>query len=104
MHSQKNWDGNDTMKTERRTQYEIYWEILVFCRSPRSFTAIVHRCDLNSKAGQEYIGFLCSKGYLSRTDEDEKTLYVATGRASEYITLFSELYQKLFDTIPGFKL
>jgi len=43
------------MNTERRTQYEIYWEILVFCKTPRSFTSIVHRCNLNSKTGQDYI-------------------------------------------------
>ena len=92
------------MKNERRTQYEIYWEILVFCKSPRSFTAIVHRCDLNSKTGQEYIGFLDSKGYLSKIVEGKNSLYVATGRASEYVALFNELYEKLFDTIPGFKL
>jgi predicted transcriptional regulator len=49
---------------ERRTQYEIYWEILVFCKTAKTFTGIINRCDLNSKIGQEYIGFLCSKGYL----------------------------------------
>jgi len=92
------------MSTERRTQYEIYWEILVFCRTPRSFTSIVHRCDFNSKTGQDYIEFLISKGYLSRTIEGEKATYRATGRAGEYIALFTELYRKLFDTIPGFKL
>ena len=32
---------------ERRTQYEIYWEILVFCKTPRSFTGIIGRCDIN---------------------------------------------------------
>jgi predicted transcriptional regulator len=92
------------MKNERRTPYEIYWEILVFCKVPRSFTAIIHRCDLNSKTGQDYIGFLVSKGYLSRTTDEGKSSYIATGRAGDYIALFSDLYQKLFDTIPGFKL
>ena len=92
------------MKSERRTQYEIYWEILVFCKTPRSFTGIIGRCDLNSKTGQEYLGFLESRGYLSRVQDDGKTLYVATEQAKEYILLFSRLYQQLFDTGPGFKL
>lgn len=92
------------MKSERRTPYEIYWEILVFCRIPRSFTAIVHRCDLNSKTGQEHIDFLVSKGYLDRMTEEGKTSYVATGPAREYTDLFSELYRKLFDTVPTFRL
>lgn len=66
------------MKSERRTQYQIYWEILVFCKTPRSFTGIIGRCDLNSKTGQDYLGFLESRGYLFRVQDDGKTLYVAT--------------------------
>jgi predicted transcriptional regulator len=88
----------------RRTVYEIYWEILVYCRSPRSFTAIINRCDLNSKTGQEYLEFLSGKGYLSAVTEGEKTRYVSTQGAGEYIALFSSLYQNLFDTTPGFRL
>jgi predicted transcriptional regulator len=88
----------------RRTPYEIYWEILVFCRTPRSITAIINRCDLNSKTGQEYLGFLTGKGYLSAVQEGEKTCYVSTPKASEYIESFTRLYQSLFDRIPGFRL
>jgi len=88
----------------RRSPYEIYWEILVYCKSPRSFTAVINRCDLNSKTGQEYLEFLHSKGYLSVMKDGEKSTYVATGGASDYIALFTEIYQKLFDTIPGFRL
>jgi len=89
---------------ERRTQYEIYWEILVFCKTPRSFTSIIGRCDLNSKTGQEYLEFLIKKGYLARENNDKKILYAATERAAEYISLFTRLYQELFDTLPGFRL
>jgi len=90
--------------TSRRSPYEIYWEILVFCKTPRSFTAIINRCDLNSKSGQEYLAFLHAKGYLVLTKDGGRSSYVATGRAGEYIALFTEMYQKLFDTIPGFRL
>lgn len=89
---------------ERRTPYEIYWEILVFCRTPRSITGIINRCDLNSKTGQEYLEFLTGKGYLSAVKEGEKTSYVSTAKAAEYIDTFTRLYQSLFDKIPGFKL
>lgn len=88
----------------RRSQYEIYWEILVFCRSPRSFTHVVNRCDLNSKLGQEYLEFLAKKGYLSAVQEGDRTLYQTADRAEEYISLFSTLYRTLFDEHPGFKL
>ena len=89
---------------ERRTQYEIYWEILVYCRTPRAFTGIINRCDLNSKTGQEYLDFLASKGYLSVVKEGERTSYVSTSRAGEYVELFTRLYQSVFDRIPGFRL
>ena len=89
---------------ERRTPYEIYWEILVFCRTPRPFTAIINRCNLNSKIGQEYLEFLSQKGYLSVLQEGEKTSYLSTAKAADYIETFTRLYQSLFDTIPGFRL
>jgi len=88
----------------RRTVYEIYWEILVYCKTPRSFTAIINRCDLNSKTGQEYLEFLTAKAYLSVVLDGEKNRYVSTTAAGEYISLFSSLYQKLFDNPPVFRL
>jgi predicted transcriptional regulator len=88
----------------RRTIFEIYWEILVYCKTPRSFTGIINRCDLNSKTGLEYLEFLTTKGYLLTIMEGEKTSYVSTPAAGEYIALFSSMYQKLFDGPPGFRL
>jgi predicted transcriptional regulator len=88
----------------RRTIYEIYWEILVYCKSPRSFTAIINRCDLNSKTGQEYLEFLIAKGYITTVKDGEKTSYLSAPSAGEYTALFSSLYQKLCDDRPGFRL
>ena len=88
----------------RRTVYEIYWEILVFCKTPRSFTGIIGRCDLNSKTGQEYLEFLESRGYLSRVQNDGKTLYASTEQAAEYITLFNRLYSSCSTRYPGLSL
>jgi predicted transcriptional regulator len=90
--------------TGRRTVYEIYWEILVYCRTPRTFTAIVGRCDLNSRIGQEYLEFLQKRGYLSTVAEGEKTRYVSTPAAAEYVALFGRLYRDLFDAAPGFRI
>jgi predicted transcriptional regulator len=89
---------------ERRTSYEIYWEILVYCRTPRTFTAIIGRCDLNSKTGQEHLRFLVDRSYIAMEKDGERSRYVATERAAEYIALFSRLYQGLFDAVPGFRL
>lgn len=88
----------------RRTVYEIYWEILIFCRTGKSFTGIIGRCDLNSKSGREYLEFLESRGYLSSEKSGSKTTYTSTKKAEEYIALFTGLYQHVFETKPGFKL
>jgi predicted transcriptional regulator len=89
---------------ERRTPYEIYWEILVFCRTPRSFTSIINRCDLNSKTGQEYLDFLTGRGYLTTVKDGERTSYTSAPKAADYIETFTRLYRSLFDRIPGFRL
>ncbi len=88
----------------RRTIYEIYWEILVYCKSPRSITSIINRCDLNSKIGQEHLDFLVTKGYLETIREETMTIYRSTAKAEGYIDHFTRLYQSLFETIPRFKL
>ena len=88
----------------RRTNYEIYWEILVFCRKPKSFTSIINRCDLNSKIGQQHIQFLVDKKFLLRETLEDKKRYTTTEQSQEYITLFSQLYRKMYDNSPEFKL
>ena len=88
----------------RRTQYEIYWEILSFCKSARTFTQIVNRCDLNSKIGQEHIDFLQAREYLPKSDEGDRALYETTPRGNHYLEFFSKMYQEPYDSTPEFKL
>jgi predicted transcriptional regulator len=89
---------------QKRTQYEIYWEILTFCRKPKSFTSIINRCNLNSKIGQKHIKFLKKKGFLTTVEDQRKALLIATERANDYMTLFNQIYRKLFDNSPEFRL
>ncbi|MEJ5292657.1 MAG: winged helix-turn-helix domain-containing protein [Candidatus Methanosuratincola sp.] len=88
----------------KRTQYEIYWEILTYCESPRLFTSVIQRCDLNSKNGQEYLNFLEKKGYIVRSSEGGKTLYSTTRAAKEFVELFTKLYLELYENSPEFKI
>lgn len=88
----------------RRTQYEIYWEILTYCKIPRLFTQIIQRCNLNSKIGQEYIDFLVSKGYIAKTMEKNKMVYCTTPTAQGYVEKFMKLYLELFKNSPEFRL
>lgn len=87
----------------RRTPYEIYWEILIFCKTQRSLTSIIQHCNLNSKIGQEYLDFLTQKKYLSMEKYQERTSYITSDLAQEFLTLFSQLYRTLFETSPGIK-
>lgn len=88
----------------KRTLYEIYWEILTYCRNPRTFTSIIHRCSLNSKIGQEHIGFLTDKRYLRLYSEDNQNLYRTTEEAKQFIEAFKKMYLELFNQTPEFKL
>jgi len=88
----------------KRTQYEIYWEILTYCRNPKTFTNIIHRCSLNSKIGQEHISFLEEKRYLKRIQEDEQNFLKTTEEAKAFLIAFKEMYLELFNRIPEFKL
>jgi predicted transcriptional regulator len=80
----------------RRTQYEIFWEILVFCKTPRTYTSIIHKCNLNSKITQEYLDFLTKKSYLSMKKDNDWMYYQTNPEAQEFLTLFSQMYQNLF--------
>ncbi|MBC7120007.1 MAG: hypothetical protein H5T33_00260 [Candidatus Methanosuratus sp.] len=88
----------------RRSQYEIYWEILTYCEMPRLFTSIIQRCDLNSKNGQEHLAFLEKRGYIVRVSENGKNLYSTTEAAKEFIDLFIRLYLDLYENSPEFKI
>ena len=88
----------------KRTLYEIYWEILTFCRTPRTFTSIIHRCSLNSEIGQEHMGFLLGKGFLRRYEEDGSTLYRTKDEARSFLDAFREMYLELYSRGPEFKL
>lgn len=88
----------------KRTLYEIYWEILTFCRTPRTFTSIIHRCSLNSDIGQEHMGFLLGKGFLLRYEENSSTLHRTTDEAKPFLKAFRDMYLELYNRGPEFKL
>lgn len=88
----------------KRTHYEIFWEILTYCRAPHSFTSIINRCNLNSKIGQTHLDFLKQRHFLEEIKDGGLTLLKSTEQAKEYITLFNKTYRHLFDDTPEFRL
>lgn len=90
--------------TGKRTLYEIYWEILSYCNSPRTFTSIVHRCSLNSDIAQEHMDFLLKRGFLRKFEEEESNLHKTTEKAGVYLNSFREMYLEIYRKSPEFKL
>ena len=90
--------------TGKRTLYEIYWEILTYCRSPRTFTSIVHRCSLNSDIAQEHMDFLLKRGFLRKFEEGGSNLYKTTDKAGVFLDSFKEMYLEIYRKSPEFKL
>ena len=88
----------------KRTHYEIFWEILTFCKTPRSFTSIINRCNLNSKIGQTHIEFLKQRRFLVEVESGGMTLLKSTEQASQYVALFNKTYRELFDDSPEFRI
>ena len=88
----------------KRTLYEIYWEILTFSRNQKTLTNIIQRCSLNSKIGQEHIGFLLEKGYLVRFEEEGQNYLKTTDAAKPFLDAFKGMYLELFNRGPEFKL
>ncbi|WP_455285050.1 winged helix-turn-helix domain-containing protein [[Eubacterium] cellulosolvens] len=89
---------------ERRTVYEIYWEILVYCKTPRLSTQIVQRCDLNSKTCQGYLDFLLGKGYIRSVTESSVVTYQTTAKAGDYLSVFVSMYQELYGAPLQFRI
>jgi len=88
----------------KRTLYEIYWEILTYCRNPRSFTSIIHRCSLNSDIGQEHIEFLVGRGFLNRYEEEGGKLHKTAEKAGAFLDSFRNMYMEVYRKGPEFKL
>jgi predicted transcriptional regulator len=88
----------------KRTLYEIYWEVLTYCRNPRTFTSIIHRCSLNSDIGQEHMEFLLKRGFLSKYEENGGNLYRTTEKAGTFLDSFKDMYLELYRRSPEFKL
>jgi predicted transcriptional regulator len=88
----------------KRTHYEIFWEILTFCKTPKSFTSIINRCNLNSKIGQNHIEFLKHRNFLMEVENGGVNLLKSTEQAGQYVSLFNKTYRELFDETPEFRL
>jgi predicted transcriptional regulator len=88
----------------KRTHYEIFWEILTFCKQPKSFTSIINRCNLNSKIGQTHLDFLKERGLLAEVDVNKNRMFKSTEQAAQFIAFFNKAYRELFDDSPEFRL
>jgi len=76
----------------RRSVYEIIWDILRYCRTPKKLSHILLMCNLSTRTAKKYIDLLLSKGLLTNQGDE----YLTTEKGNEYVRAFSELYKKVF--------
>ena len=77
----------------RRSIYEIIWDILTYCRTPRKMSQVLLVCNLNMKTANRYLEMLIREGLLAK----QGNMYITTDKGQEYIRLFNELYKKIFE-------
>lgn len=77
----------------RRSIYEIIWDILIYCRTPRRISHILLVCNLSTRSARKYLDLLMRKGLLVKQGDE----YVTTDKGREYIRLFNELYKRVFE-------
>jgi hypothetical protein len=83
---------------------EICRETLVFCRSVRSFTAVIDRYDLGPKTGQDRLEFLASKGIPGGRRAGGGPGASPQNAPASMRHPSPKTYRNLSDTVPGFKL
>jgi hypothetical protein len=88
----------------RRTAHEIYWEILVFCRTLSLFYQYRQPLRSQLKDRGSVPGDSNGRRYLSVERSNGKTLFRTTEDAQKFLTLFTILYRTLFDENPGFRI
>ena len=77
----------------RRSIYEIIWDILTYCKTPRRYSYILLACNLNMKTAKRLLELLIRKKLLVKQGDK----YVTTDKGQEYIRLFNELYKRIFE-------
>ena len=75
----------------KRTRFEVMYEILSFCRSPRQKTHIMYKCNLSYEQLQKYIEFTVSSNLLKKSEENGKALYQITEHGENFIHEYEQL-------------
>ncbi len=76
---------------ERRSKFEIIYEILCRTRTPTSKTKIVYGANLNFKIAEKYFSLLKELALLERVKVDGKTCYAITEKGKEFIRRYEDL-------------
>lgn len=79
---------------ERRSSFEIIYNILYEAREGINKTRLVYRTNLNFHVMQRYIEFLTAKGLLS-VEYKPHLKYMITEKGLKYIELFEHIAKDL---------
>ena len=78
--------------SQRRTFWEIAAVILEYCLQPKTQTAILKHCNLNTKSVKDYISRLSEASLLTLRSSD--TIYQTSSKGIEFLDRYYELAKK----------
>ncbi len=76
---------------ERRSKFEIVYEILLEAQNPTSKTRLVYSANLNFKIAEKYFSLLEELDLLEKVHVNGKTYYLTTDKGKEFIKRYEEL-------------
>ncbi|MFO8010851.1 MAG: winged helix-turn-helix domain-containing protein [Dehalococcoidia bacterium] len=79
----------------RRIDLEIIREILRTASSGKTKTYLIQHLDMRYPRGQEYLDFLCRKGFLTRKNRYGSTVYRTTNKGLQTLDAIDRVIQDL---------
>ncbi len=81
------------MVSSRRTRFEIIADILRLGKTTR--TRIMYSSNLSFRLLEKYVTWLCDRGYLTITHEDNKTFYCTTEEGRKLVERIDQVTEML---------
>lgn len=81
------------VKRQNRTRYDIEYEILEYCASPKMKTHVMYHANLSFDMIQRYLNSMMERGLLSFSEDSEtgRGRYLTTSEGRKFIVAYLTL-------------